>query len=163
MTKSNVGPKGSSLVFRILPGTSCGEVVWDGPTWHTAEDLLGVSAAPDRPLQVARELLQSQLRDGAKTTEELKAAAAQAAVGWRTMERARASIPIKITHTPVPGRRGPGPGSWQLQGRDEVETSATPRPAKAPGPHAWSGRLAGVVAWTMKKPKSIRKHIYEEI
>ncbi len=97
VSKTNVGPPGRSLGFRLgcPEGTSQTVVNWTGPLDVSADDLFG-SYVPQRAGQRSRERaaewLRELLADGAKRAAELEVAAREAGIPERTLRRAKRSV-----------------------------------------------------------------------
>jgi hypothetical protein len=121
VTKSNVGPIPPATAYRLLPDEKLGvaAVVWEGPTAHRADDLLAGST--DRPApkrEQAEQLLQELLADGPRLRSDVEEAAAEAAIGWRTMEAAKAALGVWDEQRSQPGKRGRGPSWWRLPDKE---------------------------------------------
>src|SRR5581483_7098705 len=67
-------------------------VEWTGPADVSADALAGLPPAPLRPRERAAAWLQAQLADGPRPVAELLAAAAEAGIPDRTLNRAKAEL-----------------------------------------------------------------------
>lgn len=114
--KSNLGPLTESLLFEpVSNGDGVVHVEWRGPCGYTAEDLLAPPRNGQGKLGEAKSLLLEMLRDGPIKLEEIKDAAKQRGISFRTLERSKSELDIESL------RRGFGMGSvvyWALP-RDE--------------------------------------------
>ena len=100
MTKTNVGPPGASLGFRLVRPEGGGQTVvdWAGPLDVTADDLLGggtPARAGRQSRQRATEWLRTALADGPQRVADLQAGAAVAGIAWRTLERVKESLGVR--------------------------------------------------------------------
>lgn len=113
VAKSNLGPKPKSLGFcvegtterpdgttivdtRGFPMTTS-RCRWLGENAADADALAEVEDAENRrAVDDAVEFLRVELSNGDKTAKEVKTAAAAAGLSWRTVERAKAKIGIKV-------------------------------------------------------------------
>jgi hypothetical protein len=97
--KSNIGPKATSVAFRIediaTDAWQSGRIVEDGYSPHTGEDLL----REDEPARgskraAAIEFLLDRLADGPRSVKELEAEAASLQISKTTLNRARKELQI---------------------------------------------------------------------
>jgi len=99
----------------------------------TVEDLLAPPGEADA-LTAACEFLEQELMDGPRPTTDLKAAAEEAAIGWRTVERAKQRIGVRARKTGTSW-------TWEFKTAKKTATSdaggvggvggVEPEPAKA--------------------------------
>jgi DNA repair protein RadA/Sms len=111
--KSNLAPKGPSLLFEPVAGANGAvRVEWRGECAYGPDDLLGPPRGrPPRKLDEAKALLLEVLSEGPAEQQALMARAAQAGIAWRTVERAKEDLGV------VSAREGFGAGGkwlWQL-------------------------------------------------
>lgn len=95
MNKTNLGPKPTSLAYRIESAGMGSRIVWDGEAELSPDDILGHgagSARPDADVQAAMKFLTEMLADGPILTKDLQRQAKDAGHAWRTVERAKAAI-----------------------------------------------------------------------
>jgi hypothetical protein len=97
-TKSNIGPPAPSLGFRIAADPAGrAAVTWAGPVDVTADELCAAPPVPagKRPRERAIEWLREELAGGPRKAAELIAAAAEAGIPLRTLERAKKEAGIE--------------------------------------------------------------------
>jgi hypothetical protein len=128
VSKSNLGPKASSLAYRIVEDEryKVARVVWDGASKHTAADLVRPRVDEDEApaLAEAVRVLKEILADGPLAAGNVKRMAATAGVAERTLQRARHALGVTAR------RQGFGPGGiyvWSMP--------ADPPEAMAQGTH----------------------------
>jgi AAA domain len=126
--KCNVGPYAPTLRFEVEGRTVTG---WDGEEISTAgivwkgiaegigpRDVLG--GAPlerEAPKRVAAEdLLGELLSDGPRAVRDIKAAAEEEGISWRTMTTAKDALQIEAFRKGEPGQIGGGSWWWKLPG-----------------------------------------------
>jgi hypothetical protein len=98
-TKSNLTERPAALGFRIgSAGAEHSVVTWTGPVDISADDLV---LAPGRPpgeaLRQARDFLEALLREGPCRAEDAFQLAQAAGISRRTLERAKAELPVEST------------------------------------------------------------------
>jgi hypothetical protein len=110
--KSNLGAKQPSVNYAVEPrvvegaagpvGTSI--LVEQGESTYTANDLLDKTASSTEAnaRDEARTFLADELADGPVATNALKAAADDASIAWRTIERAKQSLGVKASKAATP-------------------------------------------------------------
>jgi len=128
VSKSNLGPKASSLAYKIVEDEryKVARVVWDGASKHTASDLVRARVDEDEApaLAEAMRVLKEILADGPLAAGNVKRMAATAGVAERTLQRARHALGVTAR------RQGVGPGAvyvWSMP--------ADPPEARAQGTH----------------------------
>jgi hypothetical protein len=95
MAKSNLGVRGPSLGYRIKSDAEGRAVVeWTGPVDLSADALNRPAAAPVRIRDRAAAWLTAQLANGPRKASDLYAAAAEAGIPDRTLERAKADLHV---------------------------------------------------------------------
>jgi AAA domain len=98
VSKSNLGPKASSLAYRIVEDEryKAARVMWDGASKHTASDLVRARVDEDEApaLAEAARVLKEILSDGPLAAGNVKKLAAQAGVAERTLQRARQALGV---------------------------------------------------------------------
>jgi hypothetical protein len=100
VTKSNLGPPGPSLGFRLRRGGPTGQsfVEWAGPIDLTADDLCGAGAPVRAGRQCrtrAAEWLRAFLAGGPRRATDIQAAAVESGITWRTLERVKGATGVK--------------------------------------------------------------------
>jgi hypothetical protein len=115
VSKSNLGPKASSLAYKIIEDEryKVARVVWDGVSKHTASDLVRPRVDEDEApaLAEAMRVLKEVLADGPQAAGNVKRMAATAGVAERTLQRARHALGVTAR------RQGFGPGGiyvWSM-------------------------------------------------
>ena len=160
--KGNVGPVGTAgKLLEIEPTTvpaENGETIETarlhviGNTTARAEDLLG--EPEDRSaLGDAGRFLRDLLMDGPVLVREVKSAAGDAALGWRTVERAKARIGAKAVKLGGPG----SPWAWALPDHEAADDDSTPASNGAPPIPGGVGGLGGLSARTAHDHGGLRK------
>ena len=141
VSKSNLGPKTSSLAYKIIEDEryKVARVVWDGASKHTASDLVRARVDEDEApaLAEAMRVLKEILADGPLAAGNVKRMAATAGVAERTLQRARHALGVTAR------RQGFGPG-----GHYEWSMPADPPTPMAQGTHgmdAMDATCQGVV------------------
>jgi hypothetical protein len=128
VSKSNLGPKTSSLAYKIIEDEryKVARVVWDGASKHTASDLVRARVDEDEApaLAEAMRVLKEILADGPLAAGNVKRMAATAGVAERTLQRARHALGVTAR------RQGFGPG-----GHYEWSMPADPPTPMAQGTH----------------------------
>lgn len=110
-TKANLAPRPPALAYRLEAAENDHpRVQWEGETDHRAADLLD---RPDPDERTARDeaaaFLRVELSRGPRPVTELKAAAKDAGLSWRTVERAKKEMGVEAR------KRGfAGPWCWEL-------------------------------------------------
>lgn len=112
--KCNLSARPLPLAYRIDvdPNTQVGRVVWEQGACTSIEDILSPQAANPRNKNnrnLASDWLLEQLAEGPQLVSDITAAAALAGFSWRTVERARAALPVLAIHDGETGR-----WSWTL-------------------------------------------------
>jgi len=128
--KSNLAAEPTGLTYTVesvdVPGIGpVGRLGWKpDPVTMTADDALAAAAA-DPEDRTARESAADWLRDvlanGPMTANDVKAAAKESGLAWRTVRRAQAAAGVKVR------RQGFGPGAvwyWCLPGHTLAPTAA---------------------------------------
>jgi hypothetical protein len=109
---SNLGPLAPSLRFEpVKTDDDVVRVEWRGECDYTPEDLLGTPKQKGEKLEDAQAFLLKLLADGPVEQGTVKAKAAEAAIAYRTVERAKEMLGLRSK------RKRWGPGSkcfWQL-------------------------------------------------
>ncbi len=88
---------------------------WLGPTFWTAEELTGGRLTRAGRRAQARAFLREALQAGPRPVPELKAAAKDAAIAWRTAERASQELQVTTRRVVFPGCRAVN--YWLLPGQ----------------------------------------------
>jgi hypothetical protein len=95
VTKANAGVRGPSLRYRVVAdGAGRAMVEWTGPVELSADDTLRRPEAALRMRERAAAWLTAELVAGPRKASELYAAAAEAGIPERTLERAKAELHI---------------------------------------------------------------------
>lgn len=126
--KSNVGPYAPSLRFEVESRTIADEgreiatagLVWRGVAEDVgAREVLGSEPrAREAPVRdAAEDLLRALLADGPVRRSEIKEAATDEDISWRTIATAKKSLGIISEQHQEPGRLGKGPSMWRLPTR----------------------------------------------
>lgn len=100
LSKTNIGPPGRSLGFRLERNSASGPtfVKWTGALDVTADDLFGASVplrAGQRTRERAAEWLRAFLADGPRRAPEVIEAARTAGIPERTLNRVKAMIDVR--------------------------------------------------------------------
>lgn len=109
LSKTNVGPTGQSLSFRLVPCPVSGQttVEWLGPLDMTTEDLFGSSVplrAGSQARERAAEWLRSFLSGGPRRANEVLEAANAAGIARRTLDRVKSTVGIHSDAVSVDGK-----------------------------------------------------------
>jgi hypothetical protein len=129
VTKSNLAAKPPALAYRVIEDElyGCVRITWEGPTEHTAADLLGRPVdrvAPKR--DQAEDFLREGLAEQARPVAWLQQAAKAKGVSWRTVERAKAALEVIVERRGEPGKRGGGSSWWRLpEGQLSINSATT--------------------------------------
>ncbi len=99
VSKTNIGPPGRSLGFRLVCPEGAGQTVvnWTGPLDVSADDLFGSCVplrAGSRSRERAGEWLREFLAEGAKRAPDLEAAARTAGIPLRTLNRVKVAVGV---------------------------------------------------------------------
>jgi len=99
-TKTNVGPPGRSLGFRLVRSETSGQTVveWVGPLDVSADDLFGPGVplrAGSRSRERAAEWLRRFLADGPRRAPDVLREAQAAGIAERTLDRVKAAVGIR--------------------------------------------------------------------
>jgi len=98
-SKINVGLKPPSIAYQLesVPGTDVARVRWIGESRHQADHLLEPAATDEERGQrsEAEDFLISSLTDGSMEVRDLQRQAKDAAIAWRTIERAKSKLGIE--------------------------------------------------------------------
>ena len=141
--KSNLAKEPTGLAYALesvdLPGIGpVGRVVWEpDPVTMSADDALAATAAdPEERTarESAAEWLKEALANGPMPANDVKRAAKESGLAWRTVRRAQAVAGVKVR------RQGFGPGAawyWFLPGH-VAETRAVDGQATVGGQHTGS-------------------------
>jgi hypothetical protein len=117
VSKSNLAKFPPSLAYHVVGDElyDTARIVWEGPSTHTAEDLLGRPL--ERPAEAqddAEAFLARELAKGPRQRQELYDLAEVAGLAWRTVQRAAAALEVKVDRIPEKGKKGRGPSWWSL-------------------------------------------------
>lgn len=108
MTKTNIGPPGQSLGFRLERNTTGQTVVnWTGPLDVTTDDLFGACVplrAGFRTRERAAEWLRELLANGERRATEVYEAARAAGIPNRTLERVKVTVGVKSDAVKTDGK-----------------------------------------------------------
>ncbi len=108
--KSNVGPLGPSVGFRVEKGS----YAWTGPCHMTAVEILGsASNAAHSPREEAEEFLRVSLAGGRRPTKEILEEAKEQGVAERTLKRAKRDLNVRAGRHSA-GNKGSGQWYWEL-------------------------------------------------
>jgi hypothetical protein len=144
VSKTNVGPPGRSLGFRLGRSAGCGETVveWTGPVDVSAVELFG-SSVPARagvgPRERAGEWLREFLSEGERRAAEVEAAARAAGIPERTLRRVKKTVGVVSAATSQEGKvewwwRDPAADrAREAAGREEVRMAAALLYGNRPG------------------------------
>ena len=143
--KNNLAPLGDGLSFRIEQrmlgdsGIIASLVVWGSdPVTQTADEILRANddanggGGGESPIAEAEAFLLEFLANGARPSGEIKAAALDGAISWRTANRAKKNLGVKAesrSDLAMPGDKRPPKVRWwwSLSG-----TSTAPKDANSP-------------------------------
>ena len=100
LSKTNIGPQGQSLGFRLGRSEKGGATVvdWTGPLDVTPDDLFGAGLplrAGSRTRERAAEWLRNFLLDGARRATDVQVAARAAGIPERTLTRVKATLGVR--------------------------------------------------------------------
>jgi hypothetical protein len=106
--KHNLSKPPNSLAYRIrdaAPEDETAVIEYLGPSEVTAQQMTSTpeDEAERNKLAEAKEFLRGILRSGPELTTKIKAEAAGAEIGWRTVERAKVQLKIQALKDPVSG------------------------------------------------------------
>jgi hypothetical protein len=109
LTKTNIGPPGQSLGFRLERNEASGQTVvnWTGPLDVTTDDLFGACVplrAGFRTRERAAEWLRECLANGERRATEVYEAARAAGIPSRTLERVKTTVGVKSNAVSNGGR-----------------------------------------------------------
>ena len=123
--KSNIGPDGDGFEYSLVQeplvgwdGLSGQRVLWGDPLTGTARELLNDielprdEAAATPKLDTAAKFLRDVLANGPVPTKWIEAAAKQAGLAWRTVQRACADLGVIASR--IGGLASEGEWQWQL-------------------------------------------------
>lgn len=122
VVKSNLAAKPTALAYRVVGDElhDCARIVWEGPTRHSANDLLATPRTEDdvdveetSALAGAEQFLRDVLADGDLWVKEVKDEAKAAEVKWRTVERAKNRLGVEAVKVGRPGDTDQG-WKWHL-------------------------------------------------
>lgn len=140
--KSNLAAPGPSLGFELKEG----RFQWTGQNHYTPDQLLAQPGSSEErnALDEAADWLEEVLSNGAMAARDIKRAAVDAGMSWRTVERAKAKLGVRSGRSST-GNTGAGSWLWELprQGPHTQNTGglavlaslATPTPPTAPPNH----------------------------
>jgi RecA-family ATPase len=124
VTKNNLAAPVPALAFRLVPDEArgCARIEWDGETAHTASQLLETGDGEERSSagDEAVAFLLDLLAGGSMPANKVKAAAKDAGIAPRTLDRAKGRAGVEAKRE---GFGSDGVWSWSL--------SATPNPKDA--------------------------------
>lgn len=115
VTKSNLSVVPPALAYRLEDtGTGVARVVWDGPTDHTAAQLLSIPATDEErsALNEAVAFLTELLRDGPRPAKDVQRQAREAGFSDATLRRAKSRAGITSQRTG--GIGADGAWTWAL-------------------------------------------------
>jgi hypothetical protein len=114
-TKSSLAPAGKSLAYELRDN----QLLWAGSVELSAEQLLAPRQSDDErsARDEAREFLLELLADGVVPVKEVKRAARDAELSWRTIERAKGELGVTASRQGETGNRGGGQWVWSLPTR----------------------------------------------
>lgn len=95
--KNNLGPPQPSLAYRLVGAGSAATVEWLGASPLCA-DQLGGGRKPSPKVEAACEFLLEFLKDGPRTSREVRAAARKQSIASRTLNRAAKTLKAKTRH-----------------------------------------------------------------
>jgi len=116
VTKSNLAAKAPALAYRLVDGDTypVARVRWEGPTDHTADDLLS-EGRDGSAVDEAETFLRDLLANGSMPAEEIKKAAVSATISWPSVRRAKDRMGVVSRRS---GFGGDGKWSWVMPGHD---------------------------------------------
>ena len=115
--KSNLGLLTKSMLFEPVSADNALAIEWRGECDLTADDLLARGNKRGQMLERAKNFLHERLQDGPVSQKEIKEAATNNGIAYKTLERAKDAIGVE-SH-----RKGFGPNSftyWCLPKKDEA-------------------------------------------
>lgn len=118
VTKNNLAAPVPALAFRLVPDDErgCARIEWDGETAHTAADLLVTTDPEERSAgDEAVAFLTDLLADGPVPAKKVKAAARDAGIAERTLDRAKKRAGVTTTRD---GFGAEGKWLWSLIATD---------------------------------------------
>ena len=98
MVKNNLAPFQPSLSFHIVNDVEnkAGKIQWLGESQLSADDLLQVQIGEDKSaIDQAKEFLNEELNDGAKSAKAILASARECGISLRTLERAKKELQVE--------------------------------------------------------------------
>jgi AAA domain-containing protein len=99
-TKSNLGPRTTSLAYRIEAEDDTPRVVWDGTSEHVAETLLTQTSAEERSQRtIAKDFLRETLADGSMDSAKIYGLAENLDLKRNTVWRAKKELGIRARKT----------------------------------------------------------------
>lgn len=109
LTKTNIGPPGQSLGFRLERNEASGQTVvnWTGPLDVTTDDLFGACVplrAGFRTRERAAEWLRAFLADGKRRASEVLEAARIVGIPDRTLDRVKVTVGVKSNAVKTDGK-----------------------------------------------------------
>lgn len=123
VTKANLACRPPALSYRLEAADDVVRVAWEGETDHSAHDLLEIPTGDERTARDnAAEFLVAELSRGPRPVTELKEAAKDAGLSWRTIERAKRDLEITAEKDGFDG-----PWTWRLpraRGGEERQVAA---------------------------------------
>lgn len=123
--KCNVAPQAQSLACRVEPvmldGEECittARISVTGTSSVSASELLSAPDAEARTVRdEAADLLRAELAEGPRAVKDIRLAASDAGIAWRTIERAKAALGVEARRESV-GASGAGRWMWRLPAQD---------------------------------------------
>jgi DNA polymerase III delta prime subunit len=146
--KSNIGPDDGGFTYRleqvdVRDGISASCVTWGAPVKGSARELLSDAEEEDPQSDEGRttaDWLRDLLREGSMRASEVKAAAAEAGMPWRTVQRAMSRVGESV-------RSGFGRGAgyvWRMRANTSPCAPCAPdTECGAHGAHEGQGRVDG--------------------
>lgn len=123
-TKSNLAEQPPSLGYRVVASGDVARIEWSGPSKHDARALLSTAEdGPREPTAVdeAAEWLRGELVDGPRSVSDLRTAARDAGISWRTIERGKGALGVVARRRSEAGRGAVGPWVWAMPGGDDAD------------------------------------------
>jgi hypothetical protein len=114
--KSNVGPIGAPIEFKIEPGGLAGQFKILGESTLTAADLSAPEKGEDSALSDAQEFLKEMLVEGALPFTEIEQQRKVHGIASKTLQRAKAALGIKSRQ--YHGKDGKRWWEWQMDESD---------------------------------------------
>lgn len=107
--KNNLAPFPPSLTYQLdsVPDTQVARVRWTGASSRTADSLLDTEERTQR--DQASEFLEGVLKNGPVGTKDIQREARDAGFSWRTIERAKSDLRIKVKKSSFTGS-----WSWEI-------------------------------------------------